>query len=279
MKRTFALAFAALLTAQLALAGAKAKPEPKKPMPKISPKIELTLDGDAETTLKALKAWFGMEDKEEKKEEKPEHIEIIVTQAKSVGTANDDVARFTLDLRVESTAEKIKEIPFLPADVSISDIQGADPNAQIVREKTGYRVRTLKPGSYTFTLEYAARVEKKDKSRTVTLPLIPASSSKVELTIPQPSIEVTATPWVSFETTPDGQNTLLTLYGSAQESVSVTWSPKVEAKVAKAVVFAEQDARVTVGRGVLKKPKAITLDASGAILVYDEGQRRVVRFK
>ena len=93
MKRTFALAFAALLTAQLALAGAKAKPEPKKPMPKISPKIELTLDGDAETTLKALKAWFGMEDKEEKKEEKPEHIEIIVTQAKSVGTANDDVAR------------------------------------------------------------------------------------------------------------------------------------------------------------------------------------------
>ena len=35
----------------------------------------------------------------------------------------------------------------------------------------------------------------------------------------------------------------------------------------------------TVGRGVLKKPKALTLDASGAILVYDEGQRRVVRFK
>ncbi len=35
----------------------------------------------------------------------------------------------------------------------------------------------------------------------------------------------------------------------------------------------------TVGRGVLKKPKAITLDVSGEILVYDEGQRRVVRFK
>ena len=38
-------------------------------------------------------------------------------------------------------------------------------------------------------------------------------------------------------------------------------------------------ARATVGRGVLKKPQAITLDASGAILVYDEGPRRVVRFK
>lgn len=35
----------------------------------------------------------------------------------------------------------------------------------------------------------------------------------------------------------------------------------------------------TVGRGMLKKPQAITLDASGAILVYDAGPRRVVRFK
>ena len=34
----------------------------------------------------------------------------------------------------------------------------------------------------------------------------------------------------------------------------------------------------TVGKGELQRPKAMTLDASGAILVYDDKQRRVVRY-
>ena len=88
-------------------------------------------------------------------------------------------------------------------------------------------------------------------------PLIAAAKAKTAVTLPGESVELTLTPAASFETTPKGTDTLLTLYGAAASRVTVTWKPKVEPKKVEAVVFADQNTQVTVGRGVLRAETAI----------------------
>jgi len=261
MRHRWIVCVAAALIAGSAWAGAAvAKPKPKPKPPTVPPKLSISLDGTWQELLEAARALVeATKDKEEKAKEEPK-FPIVLNGAIATGTVSDTVARLSVALSFEALSEKPHDLRFLPPGVSVALLKfdrPADGKAQVVRAAEGYFIRTTAVGTHALTLEYAARVEKKDKTHTVTLPLIAAAHSRTELTIPEASIEVKATPAVSLHTEAKGQGTLVTLFGAPAEEVTLTWSPKVERKDVKPVVFADQNARVTVGRGVLRVDSTI----------------------
>ena len=185
----------------------------------------------------------------------PPKIELLLNEAATTGVVGDTVAKMKLSLAFEALASSPQEMLLLPPDVSVTAFTFAGRGgryAQIVRGASGYLLRTTDDGAYALDIQYVARVEKKEKARSLTLPLVAAAKATTELTVPGASVELTLSPEVSYEAKAAGADTLLSIYGAAAPQVTVAWKPKLELKKVEPVLFADQNAQVTVGRGVLR---------------------------
>ena len=182
--------------------------------------------------------------------EKPQ---LLLHEATATGTVGDTVAKLSLKLAFEAIGREPPERVLLPPTVALTQMRlDAKTAARLVRDAEGYVLRCETPGDYSLELDYVVRVEKKDKIRTLSLPLVAAARSSTALTIPGGSVEVKLSPEIAYDTQAAGTDTLLTVYGAAVDQVTVTWEPKLEEKEVAAVVFADQNAQVSVGRGVLR---------------------------
>jgi len=183
---------------------------------------------------------------------------LLLHQATATGTVGETVAKVSLKLAFEATAPRPPERSILPPTVSLTKVTtGEKTGARVIRDAKGYILTAQNRGDDTIDLDYVTRVEKKDKIRTLVLPLVAAAQSATSLTIPGASVKVALSPEISYETETKGQDTVLTVYGAAAEQVTVTWEPKIEEKDVEPVLFADQNARLTVGRGVLRVDTAI----------------------
>jgi len=187
-------------------------------------------------------------------------LDLILSEATTSGAVGDTVAKMTLKIGFEALTSKPQEIAVLPTDVAVTEFKferGRARDVQLVRTETGYVIRTTREGTNEAEIHYVARVEKTEKTRSLVLPLVQAAKAKTAVTLPGESVEVTLSPATGFETATQGADTLLTVYGATANRVTVTWKPKVELKKVEAVVFADQNTQVTVGRGVLRAETAI----------------------
>ena len=188
----------------------------------------------------------------------PEKPRLLLNEATATGTVGDTVAKLTLTLSVEAIGRVPQERVLLPPDVSVTQAKpAAKSGVRILRDETGYLLQATAEGQHTVEIQYVARVEKKDKIRSVTVPLVPAATASTTLTLPGASVKVQLSPEVSYETKTVGQDTELTLYGAAVDKVTVSWEPKLEERDVEAVIFADQNAQLTVGRGVVRVETAI----------------------
>ncbi len=185
----------------------------------------------------------------------PPKPELLLNEATTKGTVGDSVAKLSLTLAFEALESDSADTPLLPPDVAVTDFsfgRRRPRGVKLIRAATGYLLRATRRGEYTLEAQFVVRVEKRDKTRSLTLPLIPAARATTELTLPEPSVDLTLSPLVSYEIASSGGATVLTIFGAAEKQVTVTWKPKLEPKKIAPVVFADQNAQVTVGRGVLR---------------------------
>ena len=184
----------------------------------------------------------------------PEPPRLLVHEATATGTVGETVAKIAVKLGFEATGNRPPERLLLPPSVSLTSVRFGDAKrgARLVRDEQGYVLRAEAEGVYTLDLEFVVRVEKKDKTRSLTLPLVPAAMTSTSLTIPGASVAVKLSPEIGYETAAKGSDTTLTVYGAVADKVTVSWEPKVELKDVTAIVFADQSAKLTVGRGVLR---------------------------
>jgi len=185
-------------------------------------------------------------------------MELVLNEATTTGMIGETVAKLKLSLAFESLSRKPQELLVLPAEVSLTSFSFTGrraKEAKLIRGAAGYLIRTAEEGQYNAEIQFVARVQqKKEKEKicTLTVPLISAAKATTELTLPGTSLELSLAPDVSYETKASGTDTVVTVYGAPSPAVTLTWKPKVEAKVVPPVLFADQSARVTVGRGVLR---------------------------
>ena len=181
--------------------------------------------------------------------------DLVLSEATATATVGDTVAKVALKVGIEALGEKPQEMLLLPPDVALTEFSFGRTRIQgvaLVRTDAGYVLRTRLQGVYALDAEYVLRVEKTDETHALTLPLVPAAKAVTELTLPGASMDVTFAPEVSYESKQDADKTVLTIYGAAERQVRVTWQPTLAPKKAEAVVFADQNAKVSVGRGVLR---------------------------
>ena len=171
-------------------------------------------------------------------------------------TVSEKIAKFAAEVTVRTLTDGRKAVTILPPDVSLSSYSvkdGETSGLYLLRHAEGYQLLLSRAGTYTLSLEYVTKVNKQAANqRSITVPYAPAVRSVVSVTLPGRSLEVSVDPLVSYDTEAAADTTLVTIYGTSDKPVNLSWVEKPEERELPPLLFAEQEAILRVSRDSLR---------------------------
>jgi len=182
-------------------------------------------------------------------------VRYALISAQGEGMVTDDLAKVTLRLALRIFGKGQSVVPVLPNGVSVTNVKitkGKDKYIYLRRTAGGYEFLATREGYYEARVQYVQRVVQERSTRSLTLPVVPAVTAVTEISLPWAPLEVEVEGGLNFAITePKKDTTLVALYGGDGREVTVKWTSKVIERQLAPIVFAEQNALLTVGRGVL----------------------------
>jgi hypothetical protein len=250
------------------------EPDPKEPQPKLLlrertvyvpyEKLNETFEKEGRGVFlpyaEFLKLWNSAQPKDPIKEDPKPPADAVITGGSYVGTARETLARFEVTYKVKALGKNWSELILPLKNVAVETVTVSDPLAVFVSRGDGYALIMPKPGEYTVTLAFSARVDAKPGTRSIQFGIPPAAVSRLEITIPEKDLRIDVTPKMAATvTTPEESATkLLAFIGNANE-VSITWMPPV-GKIAKgeSLLVASQQIRADLGERILRLDSTIS---------------------
>ena len=205
-----------------------------------------------------LKLWQAAQPPKPPDEVKPP-ADAAITGGSYVGKAGETAARFEVTYAVRSLGKSWVEVPLPLKNVAVETVQTSDPAAVFAPKGDGYVLIVPKPGDYSLTLAFSARIEATPGKRTLGFGIPPTAVSRLELLIPEKDLRVEVTPKMAATISkPEQDATRLLAFVGNSNQVTVTWMPP-EDKIEKgeALVIASQTMFAELGERILRLNTAL----------------------
>jgi hypothetical protein len=136
----------------------------------------------------------------------------------------------------------------LPPELAVSDLRSPDDRLVLERGPGTLRLHLPAPGTWSFTAEVAAPVQRDAAGgRRLDLVLPSAGSGRIDLLLPEAGAELAVAPAMAVaNTTEDGRTRVRAVVGG-QPALGLSWRAPVAAAAGEALILSEGRAVVTVG--------------------------------
>ena len=185
----------------------------------------------------------------------PAMPDVVLTRAEVEAGTTEGVVEGQMRLAITSRTDETRCVLTLPPPIVVTGVsvkRGKSDNIQIVRREDGYYLYTLGKGDYELSVSFASTVQGEELRKQAALPLPAATTAVMRLVLPGTSLDVTVAPALPSKVEEGKDTTTLTVYGGPGGVATVTWTLKAPEKVLEPKVFAEQNATVHLGLGVLR---------------------------
>lgn len=190
----------------------------------------------------------------------PPPAQWVIEEATARGEASDEVATLEIEVQVRVFATDWVRIPLLPAKTPIASarITGDQEEAFLQRWEDGCNLIARGPERFTVEITVYSQVTGRGGARSVHIPLVPALANSTRIVLPTENVDYRTTPAMeASKEALEGGETAIRLYGAPGGGVDLHWSPKPRLKDLTPLVFADHDARATVGRGAIRAESRI----------------------
>ncbi|NLW50314.1 MAG: hypothetical protein GXY85_05645 [Candidatus Brocadiaceae bacterium] len=181
-----------------------------------------------------------------------------VMQEVNVRAAPDGNAlRGTMSVRMRSLDKGGVWVPLFGGSVGVLSARasgggwlGTGPTVM----RRGDRIGLLLPGrgEYAADVEFATAVGRDRQTSTVQVPMVAALSGLCEVTIPDENVEVTLEPGLPYRTDAAGGRTTVSVFGSIDGTLRLTWKAAPEVREVETLAFAEQHTALRISPGLLR---------------------------
>jgi len=236
----------------------------------------------------------------------PAPRDYAIANARYVGSVEGEATVFKATLKVDVLKrEGWAAVPILPTSVALRSARINGKDASIYLDRGWYTFLTDQPGATTIELEFAVTTFDEGGQAGFAFPLAASGGTAVELSVPSgDDLDFTVAGAQQVTDVSRGDRRVMSALLPATGSLSVSWNratESVEAPARQARIYAEHQALIGVGEGVLTAhsivnysilfagteafdvdlPADVTvLDVTGQGLgewtVHDEGERKVV---
>ncbi len=181
----------------------------------------------------------------------------VIEEAATRAAPQDGAMQGTMKLQVRLLDDGDTWIPLFSGNVGVTVAEAsgggwftAKPTLMRRGETVGILLRGK--GHYSVELGFATALTSGPQQNSAEVPMVPALTGVCEVTLPGANLDVTLSPELPHQVQTLGKSTLLTVYGSADGAVQMSWKPGPEAREVERIAFAEQSMRMHVSPGLLR---------------------------
>ncbi len=176
------------------------------------------------------------------------------------GAVKGDIARFTVDFTIEALQKGWCELDLPLKGVALEEVKLSNPAAMLRSKGDGYSVLLPDRGTCTASLTFSVRITKQPGRQTISFKVPPVAVSKLELSVPEPDVQVDVSPVLAVTTTDAKEKeTIVHAFLGNVSDVSISWMPPPEKRVKEsAVLLASQSIHAYLGRRILRIATDIT---------------------
>ncbi|MHC4593231.1 MAG: hypothetical protein ACYS8L_11155, partial [Planctomycetota bacterium] len=163
----------------------------------------------------------------------------------------------TMSLSVRGLADEHTWVPLFSGNVGVLSAKATGgrwlgPGPMPMRRRDTVGLLLPGKGDYSLELEFATPVRRERQTQSALIPMVAALSGAYEVTLEGENLEVALEPDVPYQEKAAAGKTVVTIYGTVEAPLRLSWKPGPEVREVETIAFAEQMTLLAISPGLLR---------------------------